>query len=232
MDGITAGAIAALWLGVLTSVSPCPLATNIAAVSYIGRRVGNMRNVLLSGVLYTLGRVIAYLAVGIVVVAGLLSIPQVSLFLQRHMHRLLGPVLVITGFLLLDIVRISMPGAGVSERMRQRVDKSGVWGAGLLGMVFALTFCPVSAGLFFGSLIPLALRHGSTVLLPSLYGIGTGLPVLLFALLFAFSARSVGAAFRVLTRVERWVRRATGIVFVVVGVYLIVKYIFNVPLPF
>ncbi len=232
MEGLSAGVLAALWLGVLTSISPCPMATNIAAVSYIGRRVGNMRSVLLSGALYTLGRVLSYIAVGVIVVAGLLSIPAVSMFLQRHMHRLLGPVLVAAGLLLLDIIRLPASGTGVSERMQRRVDSGGVWGAGLLGMVFALSFCPVSAGLFFGSLIPLALRHESQVLLPSIYGIGTGLPVLLFALLFAFSARMVGTAFRMLTRIELWARRITGVVFVLVGLYMIVKYIFAVPLPF
>ncbi|MHB9030956.1 MAG: aromatic aminobenezylarsenical efflux permease ArsG family transporter, partial [Candidatus Latescibacterota bacterium] len=123
-------------------------------------------------------------------------------------------------------------GRGIGSGMQERVKAGGVWGAGLLGMVFALSFCPVSAALFFGSLIPLAIRQESRIILPSLYGIGTGLPVLFFAVLLAFSARTVGAAFRVLSRIEIWARRITGIVFILVGVYLMLKYIFLLPIPF
>ncbi|MHB9030955.1 MAG: urease accessory protein UreH domain-containing protein, partial [Candidatus Latescibacterota bacterium] len=102
MDSFIAGALSAVWLGVLTSISPCPLATNIAAISFIGKRVGSISSVLLSGMLYTAGRVLTYLAVGMIVVFGLLSIPEVSMFLQKYMHKLLGPVLVVAGLLLLD----------------------------------------------------------------------------------------------------------------------------------
>jgi cytochrome c biogenesis protein CcdA len=191
-----------------------------------------MPNVLLSGLLYTAGRVLTYLAVGAIAVFGLLSIPEVSMFLQKYMHRLLGPVLILAGLLLLDIVRLGTGGPGIGGGLGEKVKAGGVWGAGLLGMVFALSFCPVSAALFFGSLIPLAVKQESPFILPSLYGIGTGLPVFFFALLLAFSARSIGAAFRMLSRIELWARRITGIVFILVGVYLVLKYIFLLPIPF
>jgi cytochrome c biogenesis protein CcdA len=229
---LAVGAGAALWLGVLTSISPCPLATNIAAVSFIGKRVGRIRHVLLSAVLYTAGRMAAYVVLGIVVITGLLSIPDVAIFLQRYMNVILGPVLVLTGLFILEVVRFPFAGRGMFPGMHDRVGSWGFGGAAVLGILFALAFCPVSAALFFGSLIPLSVRYDSRLLLPSLFGVGTGLPVLLFAVLLAFGAHMVGAAFRMLTSFEIWARRATGVVFILVGMYLVLKHIAGVHLPF
>jgi cytochrome c biogenesis protein CcdA len=228
MDSLTAAALSALWLGVLTSISPCPLATNIAAVSYIGRQVADIRRVLLMGIVYSIGRMLAYIAVGVVVVAGLLSIPSVSLFLQRYMIMMIGPILIVAGMFLLELVGSGLSGPDMSAAARRYADKGGVMGAGLLGIVFALSFCPVSAALFFGSLVPLAASRGSVILLPSLYGIGTGLPVLAFAVLIAAGARSVGVVYNKLAVFEAWARRLTGLIFIVVGMYLSLKYIFGV----
>jgi len=152
------GVVSALWLGILTSISPCPLATNIAAISYIGRRVGSPRQVLLSGMLYALGRSLAYLALGMLLVASVLSIPQLSLFLQKYMNKLLGPILIVVAMFLLGLIQLNITGPGVSDTMQKRVDALGMWGALVLGILFALTFCPVSAALFFGSLIPLSVK--------------------------------------------------------------------------
>ena len=218
----------ALWLGILTSISPCPLATNIAAISFIGKRVDSPVKVFSAGVLYTLGRALTYLVLVIILVAGLLSIPAVSQFLQTYMNKILGPVLILAGMFLLELIQISLPGLGSSEGMQKRAEKHGVWGTGLVGILFALTFCPVSAALFFGSLIPLAVKYESSVLLPALYGVGTGLPVLLFAVLIAFGVQKVGAAFNSIKQFELWARRVTGIVFIAVGIYYCLKYIFQI----
>ena len=228
MGELALGAASALWLGILTSISPCPLATNIAAISYIGRRVSSTRQVFLTGLLYTLGRTLSYLALAMVLVATALSVPQISLFLQKYMHLLLGPILILVGMFLLGLIQFSMGGSGVSERMQKRVDALGVWGALLLGIVFALSFCPTSAALFFGSLIPLSLSANSSVTLPVIYGIGTALPVLVFAVLIAVSAQSVGKAFNVLSKIEWWARMLTGGIFVLAGIYFALKYIFEV----
>jgi cytochrome c-type biogenesis protein len=222
----------ALWLGILTSISPCPLATNIAAISYVGRRVGNAKMVLLSGLLYTIGRTVAYVLVGILVVKGLLSIPGVSNFLQHYMSRITGPVCIVVGLLLLDIVKFSFGGGGVSERLQKRVDAMGIWGAGLLGLLFALAFCPTSAGLFFGGLVPIAVRTGSTVTMPALYGIGTALPVIVFAVVIAFATQAVGRIFNVLTVVDKWARKITAVLFLLVGLYLILTQWFGLYLGF
>ncbi|HAJ80056.1 MAG TPA: cytochrome C biogenesis protein [Fibrobacteres bacterium] len=218
---------AALWLGILTSISPCPLTTNIAAISYVGRRVEKTSLVLFAGLLYTIGRSIAYLAVAILVTKGILSIPGASQFLQRYMNLFIGPVMLVVGVLLLGIFNISFGGKGIGGTLQSHVDKMGVWGAGLLGMLFALAFCPTSAGLFFGGLIPLAIKNNSAILFPVLYGIGTALPVIGFALLLAFSAHLVGAAFKKLTVIEVWVRRITAGVMILVGIVLILKHNFG-----
>jgi cytochrome c biogenesis protein CcdA len=227
MNEVLIGWGAALWLGILTSISPCPLSTNIAAISYVARRVEKTRWVLFSGLLYTLGRSLAYLAVGVLVTKGLLSIPGVSMFLQKYMNLFIGPLMLIVGILLLDLFRISFGGGGIGTAMQKRIDSMGIWGAGILGFIFALAFCPTSAGLFFGGLIPLAVKSNSAVLLPVLYGVGTALPVIGFSLLLAFGAHLVGAFFNKLTAIEIWVRRITAIVMIVVGIVLILKHNFG-----
>ncbi|MCP4567104.1 MAG: sulfite exporter TauE/SafE family protein [FCB group bacterium] len=211
----------------LTSISPCPLATNIAAISYISKRVGNTRAVFLSGALYTLGRMLAYMIVGAVLVAGILSVPEISQFLQKYMNRLLGPILIVAGMFMLELISFAGSGSGVGEKMKGAVERSGIWGAFLLGAVFALSFCPLSAALFFGSLIPLAVKHESTVILPLIYGLGTGLPVLVFAALIAGGAHYVGGLFNAITRWELWARRITGTIFILVGLYYTLIYIFK-----
>ena len=222
------GVGSALWLGILTSISPCPLATNIAAISYIGRKVGNSRQVFLTGLLYTIGRTLAYLALAFVLVACVLSVPQISLFLQKYMNLVLGPLLIVVGMFLLGLIELNMGGGGMGEGLQKRVDALGIWGALLLGIVFALTFCPTSAALFFGSLVPLSLKVNSSVTLPAIYGVGTALPVMVFAVLLATSAQSVGKAYNVLAKIEWWARMLTGGIFVLVGIYFSLKYVFRV----
>ncbi|UCG50745.1 MAG: sulfite exporter TauE/SafE family protein [Candidatus Latescibacterota bacterium] len=219
--------LSALWLGILTSVSPCPLATNIAAISFIGRRVESPREVLLCGTLYTVGRTITYVILGALLAYSLLSTPYVSHVLQKYMNKILGPILILVGMFLLDLIRVSWSGAEIGSHLEHRARKMGLWGAGLLGIGFALSFCPVSAALFFGSLLPLAVQSNSPVFLPLLYGVGTALPVVVFAIVISVSAHSLGKAFASVTLVERWARRITGIVFIGVGIYFTVVYIFG-----
>lgn len=224
--------ITAAWLGILTSISPCPLATNIAAVSYIGRQFTSARHVLLSGIVYAVGRMITYSVIGGIVVGGILSIPGVSNFLQHYMNRILGPLLILIGMILLELLHISLPGVATGKKTRRIAEKGGITGAGLLGIIFALSFCPVSAALFFGSLVPLAIQNGSAVMYPLIYGAGTALPVIIFAFIITLGARSVASAFDSLKGFESWTRKLTGLIFILVGVYLSLKYIFEVPLNF
>lgn len=228
MSGMAIAAVSALWFGILTSVSPCPLATNITAISFVGRRTGSPVGILLSGLLYTLGRAIVYVAIAMLLVTSLLSAPTVSLTLQVWMNKLLGPILILVGMVMLGLLPIRLRGKGISARLQKRVERSGLVGALALGVLFALSFCPVSATLFFGSLLPLAVKHESGVVLPLLYGIGTAVPVVVFAVVLAFGARWLGKLFERVTRVERWMRAITGIVFVGVGIYMSLLYVYRV----
>jgi len=228
VSGMAVAALSALWFGVLTSVSPCPLATNITAIAFVGRRTGSPSGVLLSGLLYTAGRALVYVAIGTLLVTSLLSAPAVSLTLQTWMNKLLGPILILVGMVLLGLIRISFRGRGMSARLQGRVERWGLTGAMALGVLFALSFCPVSATLFFGSLLPLAVKHGSGVLLPLLYGVGTAIPVVVFAIVLAFGARWLGKVFERVTKVERWMRTVTGVVFVGVGIYTSLIHVYQV----
>ncbi|MDD5728404.1 MAG: aromatic aminobenezylarsenical efflux permease ArsG family transporter [Victivallales bacterium] len=217
----------AFWLGILTTVSPCPLAGNIAAISFIGRQVGNDRSVVFSGLLYTSGRLLAYVALSTGIVSGLLAGGQVSRFLQYYLNEALGPLLIIVGMGLLDMVKmkfsVNLPGT----IMQRRVEKNAILFSLPLGFFLALSFCPISAGLFFGALIPLAVKYSSSFLLPSVYGLGTALPVVFFAFMIAFSGEYLGKVFHCLTGIEIWIRRITGIVFILIGIYYCLIYIYE-----
>ncbi|MFH1458786.1 MAG: aromatic aminobenezylarsenical efflux permease ArsG family transporter [Candidatus Omnitrophota bacterium] len=209
----------ALWLGILTSISPCPLATNIAAVSFLAKKITRPGLVFISGLAYTLGRMVAYTVLGWVIISSLLSVPQVAQFLQKYMVKALGPLLIITGLFLLEVITIKLPGVVLSQKHHNKLVESGAPGAFLLGVIFALAFCPVSAALFFGSLIPLALNSKAGTLLPFIYGVGTGLPVLAFAVAIALGVTSMSHWFQKITKLEFYTRRITGVIFIIVGFY-------------
>ncbi len=221
------GMAMALWFGILTSISPCPLATNIAAVSYIGSQISTQRGVFLAGVLYMLGRMLTYTVLGAILVSSAQSVPAVANFLQKYMNILMGPFLVLIGLILLNIIKFNMGnGAGViANKLQGRIKHFGLLGAGLLGIIFALSFCPVSAALFFGSLFSVAVKNESGIILPSIYGIGTALPVLGFAILMGISARLVSKAYNKVSVFEIWARRVTATVFIIAGGYYCVTYL-------
>jgi cytochrome c biogenesis protein CcdA len=219
---------AAAWTGILTAISPCPLATNVAAISFISRRVESPRAALLTGLLYTLGRSIAYVAIAVLLVGSLLSAPSVSMALQKYMNKLLGPILILLGMFLLDMITIPSRGSGLGQRVGQKVADWGMWGGLVLGFVFALTFCPASAALYFAGLIPLAVKFESSVMLPAVFGISTALPVVVFAILIVVSANAMATAFNRIRAFERWARRVTGFVFLLIGVYFCLALIFKV----
>ena len=241
--------VAALYLGLLTSISPCPLATNIAAISYVGRRAGNTRLVIHAGLLYTLGRCLLYLALAVLLTMTALSVPVVAVFLQKSMHLLLGPIFLLLGMFLLGLISVTSGGTMMTEGMQRRVDAMGVWGALPLGVLFALSFCPTSAVWFFGLLtltmgseagaVTVALERvgivlpettvaGGTLVLPLVYGIGTAVPVLIVAFLLAYSAQSVGKTYNALARIEWWARTITGVLFIAIGVWFTLVHVFQI----
>ena len=242
-------ATAALYLGVLTSISPCPLATNIAAISYIGRKVDKPRLVINAGLLYTLGRCLLYIVLAGLLTTMALSIPSASRFLQKYAGMVLGPIFLLLGMFLVGLITISAGGTLMSDRMQKRVDAMGIWGALLLGILFAVSFCPTSATWFFGLLaltmgsksgaitvvlqkvgiaLPAASVPGGVILLPLIYGIGTALPVIVVAFLLAYSAQSVGKTYNILSKVEWWARMITGWVFILMGAWFVLTQAFEV----
>ncbi|NQT90151.1 MAG: sulfite exporter TauE/SafE family protein [Candidatus Omnitrophica bacterium] len=215
----------ALWLGILTSISPCPLATNIAAVSFLSKKINHPKAVLWAGSAYTLGRMIAYALLGIAIIASLVSVPSVANFLQKYMNRIIGPILLVVGLFLLNIIRLNVSGFSLSRERQESLADSGAKGAFLLGAIFALSFCPISAGLFFGSLIPLAFNSKIGIILPIFFGLGTGLPVMVFAVGVSLGISSASHWFHKIAAIEKYTRKITGVIFVAVGLYFIWNHI-------
>lgn len=234
----------ALVLGLVTSISPCPLATNIAAVSFLSRSVGNWRRVLLSGLLYTLGRTVAYVGLGVAILCLLQlaltpgqagradaegAAAALSRTFQTYGPMALGPILLLTGMLLLGLLEFTGSLNLGGTKLQDRASKGGALWAFPLGILFALSFCPVSASYFFIALIGLSIQHASPVLLPTLFGVGTAVPVIGFAFLIAFAGRYVGKAFGALTTFERWFRTIAGVVFIAAGLYYTLTHIYGIP---
>jgi cytochrome c biogenesis protein CcdA len=227
MTGVLFSLAFAFWLGLLASMSPCALATNVAAISFLSKKISHPALVFISGFAYTLGRMSAYSLLGWIIIGSLLTVPQAAQFLQKYMGRALGPVLIIAGLVLLEMVTLRLPGLSLPEKKHNRFVEAGALGAFVLGFIFALAFCPVSAALFFGSLIPLALNSKSGVFPAFMYGIGTGLPVLVFAVAIALGVVSLSRWFHMITRLEYYTRKITGVIFIVTGLYYAGTYILD-----
>lgn len=166
-----------------------------------------------------------YAILGFIIISSLLSIPVLANFLQKYLNKILGPILLIVGLFLLDIIRFNIPGFSISSERQKALAESGIRGSFLLGVIFALSFCPISAALFFGSLIPLALNSKTGVILPFIYGLGTGLPVMIFVTIISLGISSLYQWFDRVKTLERYTRKTTGIIFVLVGIYFIRVYI-------
>ena len=218
--------LSALLLGLITAISPCPLATNIAAIAYVSRKVKERRYAVITGALYTLGRMFSYSVIGVIIIVAGLEIPGVASFLQDFGEQALGPILIVVGVIMLIADRISLGLAGGKlSALGAKVADWGMLGGFLLGALFALAFCPYSAALFFGLLIPLALKSAGGVTLPAVYAIGTGLPVLVFGVLISLGVARVSTWLNAVTRAEKIIRVAVSIIFIGVGIYLVVLWI-------
>ena len=209
-------------LGVAAAVSPCPLATNIAAVGFISRNLGSKRQSSLAALFYTLGRMAAYVVLGLLVSGGLSSAPMLSFWMQEKLPVYLGPVMVIMGLVILGFIPFfSLGKKPGDETARKLIDRSGVWGSLMLGFLFALALCPPSAALFFGAAIPLSMQAGSegAWLGVSLFGLGSALPVVIFALLLTFSAEKATVAVRYMPKIQQIMKLVTGWFFLLLGGY-------------
>jgi len=212
--------VAAFFIGLMTAISPCPLATNITAIAYASKRIDNSRHTILVGFLYTLGRVFSYTLLASLIVWFGLSSQRISFFLQDYGEKILGPFLLIIGFVMLDIIKLSfLKGSGRLNRLKENLAQKGFLGSFLLGIVFALAFCPFSAVLFFGMLIPMALKVGDGLLIPAVFAFATGLPVIVFSFILVYSVSKLGKIINKVQVFERWMRRVVGITFVIIGIY-------------
>ena len=214
--------LAAFLIGILAAISPCPLATNIAATTYISRNITSRWYVATSGMLYTLGRMTTYFIIGALIIVGDMKSHRISLFLQDAGDMFMGPLLIVMGIILLGIVKLPVfRGSGRLSSIGDRVAKRGRLGAFLLGAVFALAFCPYTAVMFFGILMPLALKTTAGVTIPAVFAIGTGLPVLLFAILLSVGVTGVSNWLNKVTVTEKVMRKIVALIFIGVGVYLL-----------
>jgi cytochrome c-type biogenesis protein len=224
LDGTNIPFLSAFILGIMTAISPCPLATNITAIGFISKDIENRRRIFYNGLWYTLGRAISYTGLGVIIYFGASKF-HVAKFFQLYGERILGPLLIIIGIIMLDLVKIKIPGIGkLSERVENKSKTGSSWSALLLGIVFALAFCPYSGILYFGMLIPMSITSPSGLFLPLIFAIATGLPVIIVAYLLAFSISSIGNFYHKVKTFEKWFRKIIAVIFILVGFYYV--YIF------
>jgi len=215
--------IAAFFIGLMTAISPCPLATNITAIAYTSKRIQNSRHTMIVSSLYTLGRMLTYIGIASTIVYAGLSTQHISFFLQKYGEMLLGPLLLVIGLVMMEAVRLGrITGSSERfERLKSKIAEKGFAGAFLLGAVFALAFCPFSAVLYFGMLIPLSIAAGDGIVIPAVFAIATGLPVIILSLLLVKGVSTLGKAMHKIQVFEKWMRKSVGIIFILGGIYYI-----------
>ena len=222
LDSSTLPWLTALILGLMTAISPCPLATNITAIGFISKDLENRNRVFFNGLFYTLGRAITYTLIPLIIYFGADQF-KFSGFFQRYGEKIIGPLLLFIGIFMLDIIRINFPGFG---RLSEKMEKRKSWrfiDALLLGIVFALAFCPYSGVLYFGMLVPLTLSSASGLYLPLVFAIATGIPVIIIAWVLAYTVSGIGVVYNKIKIFELWFRRVIAVVFIIVGLYYILK---------
>lgn len=214
--------LTAFLLGLMTAMSPCPLATNITATAYLSKDITEKKRVLLNGVFYTVGRVFSYTTLGLIFYFGASKF-QVAKLLQNVGGLYLGIGLVVIGILMLDFIKINIPGLNkLNQKISQKNMKKSYLNAFFLGVLFALAFCPYSGVLYFGVLIPMTISSASGLLLPPIFAIATGLPVIIIAYLLAYSMSNVGKFYNKMKTFEVWFRRIISSIFILVGIYYII----------
>ena len=211
----------AFLLGLLTALSPCPLATNIAAIGFIGKDIENRRRIFWNGLLYTLGRILSYTLLGVVLI--LILKEGSSMFgIQKTIgawgELVLGPLFFLIGLFMLLGDRLNLPQFGFQGSAEGFARKGG-WGALIIGALFALAFCPTSGVFYFGMLIPMSATATAGYLLPVVFAIATAIPVLVVAWILAFSVQQLGSFYGKMQKVQKWMTRIVGVLFIVVGIY-------------
>lgn len=222
--------LTAFVLGIMTSISPCPLATNITAIAYISKDIKTAKHTLISGLNYTLGRGISYTLLATLIYFGFSSFEIAKIF-QGWGDKVLGIVLILIAFVMFGVIKINFGSKSDKvEKAKEWLATKGHIGTLLLGVLFALAFCPYSGILFFGMLIPLVLSSTESLLLPPLFALGTGLPVIIISIILAFSVEKVGKMYNAISKIEKVMRYGVATIFLFTGIYYLqylVKYIIN-----
>jgi len=232
IDNYNIPLLTAFLLGILTSISPCPLATNIAAVAYISKEIKSARNTLLNGFFYTFGRIVSYTVLAVLIYFGLSSF-NIENILEQGGDKLLGPVLILIGLMMLNVIKIDFKkNNGFNNKVKLFISDKGYLGSFILGAFFALAFCPYSAIIFFGILIPLILEVSYGLLLAPVFAFGTGIPVIVFSFVIAFSVQKIGKLMNEISKVEKVMRLIIGFIFIIIGFYYLTKmlYLYNIKL--
>ena len=213
--------LSAFVLGLMTAISPCPLATNITATAFISKNISSKKKVFLSGILYSLGRAFTYTTIGLILFFGASKF-HIARFFSQNGEKYLGPLLIVIGLMMLNMIRLNFSGkSNFTEKLSEKFQDKGLLGSFLIGAVFALAFCPYSGALYFGMLIPMTIASIDGLYLPIIFAFGTGLPVLLFTYLLAFAAGSIGSFYNKITKIEKVMRTVAGVVFILTGLYYV-----------
>jgi len=221
IDNYNIPLFSAFILGLMTAVSPCTLATNITATAFISKNITNKKKVFLSGIIYSLGRAFSYTIIGLIIYFGASKF-HIARFFNQNGEKYLGPLLIIIGLIMLNIIRLNFLGkSGFTEKLTDKFKDKGLLGSFIIGLIFALAFCPYSGALFFGLLIPMTVASADGLYLPIVFAFGTGLPIVLFTYLLAFTVGSVGVFYNKITKIEKVMRYIAGIVFILTGLYYI-----------
>lgn len=211
--------ISAFILGLMTSISPCPLATNITATAYISKNIADKKRVVLSGLFYALGRAFSYTGVALILYFGASKF-HIAKFLNQNGEKFLGPILIFIGLVMLNVIRLNFLNRwNFTQSFSEKFKDKGLMGSFVIGILFALAFCPYSGVLYFGMLIPMSIASPEGLYLPIIYAIATALPVLLFTYLLAFAAGSIQAFYTHIRTIERGLRIFAGFVFLLSGIY-------------
>lgn len=219
LDNYNIPILSAFILGLMTAISPCPLATNITATAFISKNISSKRKVFLSGLLYSFGRAFSYTTIGLILYFGASKF-HIARFFNQNGEKYLGPLLIIIGLIMLNVIKLNFLGKlNFQEKLSEKFKNKGLLGSFLIGVIFALAFCPYSGALFFGMLIPMSIASADGLYLPIIFALGTGLPVILFTYLLAFTAGKVGVFYNRITKIEKAMRTGAGVVFILTGLY-------------
>lgn len=213
--------LSAFVLGLMTSISPCPIATNITATAFISKNISNKKKVFFSGIIYSLGRAFSYTTIGLILFLGASKF-HIARFFQQNGEKFLGPLLIIIGLIMLNVIKLNfIRKTNFTDNLAEKFKGKGLLGSFMIGVIFALAFCPYSGALYFGMLIPMTITSAKGLYLPIIFAFGTGLPVILFTYLLAFTAGSVGVFYNKIAKIEKVMRFVAGVVFILTGIYYV-----------